>query len=196
MAINIIWELNWGTVRGIGKTISQDYTQTICYRWKAQICKFQPSTEGFVQLADFPLLNGRITVTWLDTIFSTWWHILVHDIQLGWVMVKGFSVFAQSTVYTMKPTTVSISYTYNTFMAFVASKKDIPYLLCSSIPVPIVNMFGSNMMSSGLNPALLISKSYEREHMETFCSAVVAYKNIKNTYVLTTTPQRLFAMWL
>ena len=70
---------------------------------------------------------------------------------------------------------------YNTFMIFVASKKDIPYLLCSSIPVPIVNMFGSNMMSSGLNPALLISKSYEREHMETFCSAVAAYKNRKNT---------------
>lgn len=44
-----------------------------------------------------------------------------------------------------------------TLMSSVALMKLMAYSLCSSIPVPIVRIFGSKMMSLGLNPTLVSS---------------------------------------
>ena len=44
-----------------------------------------------------------------------------------------------------------------TLILLQASMKSIPYVLCSSMPVAIVRILGSKMMSLGLNPTLSTS---------------------------------------
>ena len=41
---------------------------------------------------------------------------------------------------------------HKVFIFFIASRKLIPYFLCSSIPVATVRIFESKIMSSGLKP--------------------------------------------
>ena len=53
---------------------------------------------------------------------------------------------------------IILLYTNCTLIALVASRKAMPYLLCSSRPVAIVRMLGSKMMSVGSNPTFSTSK--------------------------------------
>lgn len=46
---------------------------------------------------------------------------------------------------------------FNTLMNSVALMKLMAYSLCSSIPVPMVRIFGSKIISLGLNPTLVSS---------------------------------------
>ena len=55
-----------------------------------------------------------------------------------------------------------------------ASIKSVAYLACSSIPVPMDNMFTSNIMSSGDTPTFSVSSLYALEHISILRSYVVA----------------------
>ena len=48
---------------------------------------------------------------------------------------------------------------HNSLIFGILSKKLIAYFLCSSIPVAIVNMFGSKIISVELKSSFLVNKS-------------------------------------
>lgn len=68
-----------------------------------------------------------------------------------------------------------------TLMHLAACMKLMAYALCSSIPVPIVRILGSKMMSLGLKPTLLTRRLYARVHISTFRSVSVAYEKEEST---------------
>ena len=65
-----------------------------------------------------------------------------------------------------------------TLMRLHASIKAIPYVLCSSIPVAMVRILGSKMMSFGLKPTRSTNNLYDRLHISTLRSASAAFLRI------------------
>ena len=60
--------------------------------------------------------------------------------------------------------------------------------LCSSIPVPIANIFGSNMISEGSNFTSFNNRSYARLHIATFSSVVSACPFSSKAITITAAP--------
>mmetsp|Transcript_27775 Transcript_27775/g.83268 ORF Transcript_27775/g.83268 Transcript_27775/m.83268 type:complete len:471 (+) Transcript_27775:1561-2973(+) len=74
-------------------------------------------------------------------------------------------------------------------MVLTASMKSTPYALCSSIPVPMVRMFGSKTMSSGgKHTGGATSKSYDRLQIRTLSSLVAAWPFSSNAMTTTAAP--------
>lgn len=79
---------------------------------------------------------------------------------------------------------------HDAFMRLVASMKSMPYVLCSSIPVAMVRILGSKMMSQGLKPHLSTRMRYERSQISTLRSASAAWPCSSNAITTTAAPYR------
>ena len=74
------------------------------------------------------------------------------------------------------------------FIQRTASMKSTAYLECSSIPVPMDRILTSKMMSSGLTPALSVSRRYALSQMDILRSNVVAWPSSSNAMTTIAAP--------
>mmetsp|Transcript_8266 Transcript_8266/g.20620 ORF Transcript_8266/g.20620 Transcript_8266/m.20620 type:complete len:209 (+) Transcript_8266:900-1526(+) len=74
---------------------------------------------------------------------------------------------------------------------FDALKKLMAYWLCSSMPVAMVRMLGSKMMSLQLNPTSSTRIRYARVQIRTLSSTVAAWPTSSNAMTTTAAPYRL-----
>ena len=75
-----------------------------------------------------------------------------------------------------------------------ASMKSMAYFACSSMPVPMDNMFTSNMISSGATPAFSVSSLYALEHISILRSYVVAWPSSSNAITTIAAPNDFIAL--
>ena len=83
---------------------------------------------------------------------------------------------------------LTFAYGSSVLIRWTASMNDTAYGSCSSMPVPMVRMFGSKMMSSGGKPTCWVRRSYARFAMISRCSTVVAWPVSSNAITTTAAP--------